>query len=59
VRAIQGVKVTLEIDTSDRHKTLVCSFDPRSPSITAYDIHEWIYDMLRLAIEDITMIKID
>ena len=59
MRAIQGVKVTLEIDTSDRHKTLVCSFDPRSPSITVYDIHEWIHDTLRLAEEDITMIRVD
>jgi len=59
VIVIQGFKVLLEIDMSDRHVTLVCSFNPRSPSITAYDIHEWIHDTLSLATEDITMIQVD
>ena len=56
---IQGVEVVLETDMSDRQKTLVCNFDPRSPRISAHDIHEWIYDTLRLPEEDITMIQID
>jgi len=46
---IQGVKVVLETDMSDRQMTLVCSFDPRNPRILAYDIHE----------EDITVIQVD
>ena len=25
---------------SDRHNTIVCCFDPRSPRITAFHIHE-------------------
>jgi len=56
---IQGLIVVLEEDMSDRLMTLVCSFDPRSPNISAYDIHEWIHDTLSLAEGDITMIKID
>jgi len=59
VIVIQGVKVIRETDTSDRHMTLECRFDLRSPRITAYDIHEWIHDTLRLAEEDITMIQVD
>jgi len=56
---IQGVIVVLETDMSDRQMTLVCCFDPRSPRISTYDIHEWIYDTLRLPREDITMIQVD
>jgi hypothetical protein len=26
-----------------RHNTVVCSFDPSSPRITEYEIHEWIH----------------
>jgi len=28
--------------------TIVCVFDLKSPRISAYDIHEWIYAQLRL-----------
>ena len=44
---------------SDRLTTLVCIFDPRSPRISAYNIHEWIHDSLRLVEEDIQMIQVD
>jgi hypothetical protein len=27
-----------------RKNTLVCSLEPRSPLISAYDIHEWIHE---------------
>ena len=39
---IQGVKMVLEADMSDREMTILCSVDPTSPRISAYDIHEWI-----------------
>jgi len=55
---IQGVEEVLETDMSYRQKTLVCGFDPRSPRISAHDIHEWIYDAQRLPDEDITMIEL-
>ena len=31
-----------DITRTDRENTLVCVFDPKSPRITAYQIHEWI-----------------
>jgi hypothetical protein len=37
----------------------VCIFDPRSPSITAYHIHKWIYEQLWLQEDEIRKIKID
>lgn len=57
VIVILGGKVVRETDMSDRHMAVVCGFDSRNPRITAYDIHEWIHDTLRLAEEDITMIQ--
>ena len=44
---------------SDRLTTLVCIFDPRSPRISAYNIHEWIHDSLRLVEEDLQIIQVD
>ena len=43
----------------DRQNTIVCIFDLKSPRITAYHIHEWIYEALYLQEEDIRMIQID
>ena len=43
----------------DRLNTIVCIFDPRSPRISAFDIHEWIHDKLRLVDADIRMIQVD
>ena len=44
---------------SDRLNTLTSIFDPRSPRISAYNIHEWIHDTLRLAEEDVSIIQVD
>jgi len=44
---------------AERHNTLVCSFDPASPRITAYDIHEWIYVSLRLPERKVALIQLD
>ena len=33
---------------AERHNTVVCLFNPSSPRITAYDIHEWIHSTLRI-----------
>jgi hypothetical protein len=43
----------------DRQNTLVFIFDPRSPKITAYHIHEWLYEQLRLREDEIGMIQVD
>ena len=44
---------------NDRQNTIVCIFDVRSPRITALQIHEWIYENLRLPEKDVRMIQID
>ena len=43
----------------ERQNTLVFTFDLRSPRITALQIHEWIYEQLRLREDDIRMIQVD
>ena len=44
---------------NDRLNTIVCVFDPRSPRISAFNIHEWIHDNMRLAEVDIRAIQVD
>jgi hypothetical protein len=44
---------------NERKTTLVCIFDQRSPKISAYDIHEWINDKLKLDEPDIQTIQVD
>jgi hypothetical protein len=43
----------------ERHNTVVCSFDLSSPRITAYEIHEWIFAVLRILEHNVQMIQID
>jgi hypothetical protein len=43
----------------DRQNTIVFCFDPRNPRITAFQVHEWIFEKLHLDEEDIRMIQID
>ena len=44
---------------SERQNTVVCSFDPKSPRISAVDIHEWIFEQLRVPENVLTMVQID
>jgi hypothetical protein len=44
---------------AERHNTVVCSFDLSSPRITSYDIHEWIFAVLRIPEHTIKMIQVD
>jgi len=44
---------------SDRLNTILCGFDPRSPRINAFHIHECIYENLHIAEENIRMIQVD
>ena len=44
---------------AERHNTVVCSFDLASPRITAHDIHEWIFAVLRIPEHSVQMIQID
>jgi hypothetical protein len=48
-----------EQDMADRQATVVCTFEPTSPRITAYDIHEWIYEELRIPEDQLRVIQID
>jgi len=43
----------------DRQNTTVRIFDPKSPNISAFQMHEWIHENLRLQETDIRMIQID
>ena len=43
----------------ERQNTLVFIFDQRSPRITAYQIHDLLYEQLRLQEDEIRMIQID
>ena len=44
---------------NDRLNTIVCIFEQQSPRISALDIHEWIYDTLRIPEQEVRMIQIE
>jgi hypothetical protein len=44
---------------AERLNTTVCTFDPASPKITAFEIHEWIHNTLRIPEQNVTMIQVD
>ena len=39
--------------------TVVCSFDPKSPRISAFDIHEWIFEHLHMPENVVTMVQLE
>jgi len=51
--------VKWKVNMTERINTLVCTFDPASPCITAHDIHEWIYVTLRLPDSDVHTLQIN
>lgn len=53
------VEIQTTAEMTERRNTIVCTFEMASPKMTACDIHEWIYDTLRLPEEEIRMIQID
>jgi len=44
---------------AERLNTIMCTFDPTSPRITTYDIHEWIQQVLRIPEHTVGVIQID
>jgi len=44
---------------AERLNTIACTFDSTSPRITAYDIHEWIQQVLRIPEQSVSAIQID
>jgi hypothetical protein len=46
-------------EMGERQNTFVCAFDPQIPRISAYEIHEWIYETICLSESEVNMIQID
>ena len=44
---------------SEGQNTVVCSFDPKSPRISALDIHDWIFEQLHVPENVVTRVQID
>jgi hypothetical protein len=44
---------------SERQNTVVCSFDLAGPRMTACDVHDWIFEVLRLPENEVRIIQID
>ena len=44
---------------AERLNTIVCTFYPASPKITAFEIDEWIHKTLRIPEQNVTMIQAD
>ena len=44
---------------AERQLTLVCTFDPKSPRINAFQIHEFVFESMGLTEDDICMLQID
>ena len=44
---------------NERQNTIVCTFNPASPRISAFEIHEWIHNHLRIPEQAVNMIQID
>jgi hypothetical protein len=43
----------------DRQNTIVCSFDMRSPKISARNIHDWLHEKMQLPTDKVSMIQFD
>jgi hypothetical protein len=43
----------------ERQHTILCTFEPTSPLITAFDVHKWTLEHLHVAEHALTMIQID
>jgi hypothetical protein len=44
---------------AEPQNTAVCFFDPSSPHITAFDIHEWLHDVFKIPEHTVNTIQID
>jgi len=44
---------------AERRNAVVCTFDPTSPNITAYDFHEWIHDITLIPEKTVNVMQID
>jgi hypothetical protein len=53
------VKQFVTTNMAERQNTLTCVFDQKSPRVSAFEIHEWIYDQLRVPEQEVQMLQID
>ena len=44
---------------AERKQTIIFMFDLKSPRISAFEIHEWLYEQLHIDENTLTMIQID
>ena len=60
---VNSARTTKELGWSSkmtaRQNTIVCTFEPARPRISALDIHEWIHETLRIPEHKVSMIQID
>jgi hypothetical protein len=54
-----GTRERGEEDIMERKITVVCAFSTTSPRITAHDIHEWIFDEIKIPEQKLNAIQID
>ena len=53
------MKQFVTTNIAERQNTLTCIFDPKSPRISTFEIHEWIHDQLRIPEHEVQMLQID
>jgi hypothetical protein len=44
---------------TERRNTIICTFESSAPKLSAYEMHEWIFEMLRISEEEVLVIQID
>lgn len=49
----------MDTQNCEMENMIVCDFGLRSPNISAYEFHEWIYDQMCLNDQESTMVQID
>jgi hypothetical protein len=55
----RGKEAKQSVNMNERQNTIVCTFNPASPRISAFEIHEWIHNHLRIPEQAVNMIQID
>jgi len=55
----RGKEAKQSVSTNERQNTMVSAFDTASPSISAFEIHEWIHEHLRTPEQEVNMMQMD
>jgi hypothetical protein len=51
--------IQLFVNMTERRNTIVCAFESNAPRLSAFDVHEWISEMLTIPEEEVLVIQID